>query len=360
MRNIGLIIQGPLVSRGISGRTAHIIERSKLREGDIVSYDCRENIQNIIDRFGHLFSGVVISTWEDEVKPSDSWKGAALVTANDKGLKGESLQGILPNNKFKQFFGVLSGIKYLEQHSDVDFIIKMRTDQWLDISKILESVEHYLESGRYTPEVIFVPRMKKGGFGDFYFAGNIRTLKSFHRSFLEFNKFEFHSSVHKETWLKYAYVRYRDVIRTSEHGYFSRPPAGRYYCKHSLKIFEFMVQNVFRPLSFSCYRTIVWRGEQLSKKGLQKVKEQEIFEEDFLKNKKVSSFFPKECACTPAIDWRRYEDFRCNILGEPALIKNWIRQQLAVFFSPLWYIKWIVFYSLSHPSLFFRRLKKGF
>ncbi len=357
-RKIGLIIQGPLVSKGISGRVAHIVQRRKLKESEIVNYDCRKNIQEIIDKLGHLFESVVVSTWEDEVRSTDSWRGATLVTTKSVGLIGESVGGILPNNKFKQIFGILSGIKYLKEHSNVDFIIKIRTDQWVDIPKILESIEHYFASGQYTQEVIFVPRMKKDGFGDFYFAGNIKTLESFHEAFFEFDKFEFHPSVHREMWLKYAYVKYRNYIKVQEHGYF--PKLYKYngkYCKHTLAISKFMIKNVFRPLSFDCYRTIIWRGEKMTKEGLRNIQEKEIFEEEFLKRQTMSDFFPKCRACSLAVDWQRYEEFRRKVLGKPASTRNWARQQLTVFLRPFWYVDRIAYY-VKHPSQFLTGSKR--
>lgn len=77
MRNVGLIIQGPLQSFGKSGRTA----AQKLNLGDegLVHYDCLSNIQRIGDEFGDLFCEIILSTWDTERRPEHAWRGFPLL-----------------------------------------------------------------------------------------------------------------------------------------------------------------------------------------------------------------------------------------------------------------------------------------
>src|SRR3989344_3566185 len=139
---VGLIIQGPLVSRGKSGRMLHM--RRVIPERDYVVYDCRENIQTMIEEFGHLFSRIVISTWKNELRPDDSWEGANVIASSDEALPQKHHKGTsLPDNRFRQMFGMLAGIEYLEAHSDVDMVVKIRTDQYIDLGCLLKSIERY-------------------------------------------------------------------------------------------------------------------------------------------------------------------------------------------------------------------------
>ena len=55
MKKVGLIIQGPLISFGKSGRTATrqpFLSSEGIEEDGLVRYDCRSNIQKIINDFG--------------------------------------------------------------------------------------------------------------------------------------------------------------------------------------------------------------------------------------------------------------------------------------------------------------------
>jgi len=321
MGKVGLIIQGPLVSSGKTGQMLHMKGRDP--ERDYVVYDCRKNIQTVIDDFGYLFEHIVVSTWKNELRPDDFWKGAKVIASSDEALPKKNLKGTsLPDNRFRQMFSILVGIEYLETHSDVDMVVKMRTDQYMDLGRMRESIERYQALSRYTREVIFVPSIMRGppGYGirDFYFAGDIHTMKKFARSMFAYDSFEFHPNIHKELWLKYAYEAYRDRIGVPEYAYFAVPYL-QAYCEEALSILRFMLSRVFWPLSFACYETTLFRGEPLDRAALENDPHFCLFQETGFESnlEDISPLLPRRCPRFLGIHWIRYAGFRRRILKKP-------------------------------------------
>ncbi|MDP2641552.1 MAG: WavE lipopolysaccharide synthesis family protein [Candidatus Yanofskybacteria bacterium] len=325
--HIGLVIQGPLVSYGKkSGENAHVPWR-RIPEEQTVRYDCRENITSIIRDFGRFFDSIVISTWQDEIQPGDSWEGAVLIASDDRALpkswRGEVRGQKIPHNRFRQMFGVLTGIEYLEKHSNVDMVLKIRTDQYVDLAKMLEFITTAQSLKRFASDVIFVPSIMredaKYGILDFYFAGSISAMKAFHHSIFECKAFEFEPSIHRELWLKYAYVAYRNAIGAPEYAYF--PSAyQKSYCDETLQIFHHMMFRVFWPLEFSVFRTVIWRGRPWSEEALAFECKNNIFAEEVAEN--ATTALSGGCPRFLGIDWRRYADFRLRILKRPFSIRE--------------------------------------
>ena len=71
-RLISLIIQGPLISIGVSGKTMG-------NDRGVVSYDCIDNINTIISNYGDMFHEIIISTWDDGVHVNYNPKGARVI-----------------------------------------------------------------------------------------------------------------------------------------------------------------------------------------------------------------------------------------------------------------------------------------
>ncbi len=317
MGKLGLIIQGPLISIGEkTGRTA-ALPRWKIPSEETVRYDCRNNIRAIIDNFGHLFNSIVVSTWKREIRSGDSWRGASLIVSDEAELL---------NNSFRQMFSTLAGIEHLEASAEVDMAVKIRTDQYIDLVQMAAAIHRYQELPQYTKEVIFVPRIfldeGKYGIDDFYFAGSVQAMKAFHRSFFAYEGFDFGpQDVHRALWLKYAYVGYRSLLGLPEYAYFPAYQGG--YCSETLRAWQCMVQRVFWPLSFACYRTLAWRGEPLSREALER-KPLYLFQETVLQNRfeNIPRFFRGRRPRFLGIHWRRYREFRRKVLAERLSIQE--------------------------------------
>src|SRR3989344_3877342 len=136
-KKIGLVIQGALLSVGRTGNKLHQTPEQLKKEGGVIEYDCRENIQKIIDDFGHLFDEIVVSVFDNQLKDGDGWRGAKIVSAADPG--GIKQEGhYKDNNKYRQFLSTLNGLKELEK-SGVQYAVKTRTDIYLDLEKLVHS-----------------------------------------------------------------------------------------------------------------------------------------------------------------------------------------------------------------------------
>lgn len=297
MKKIGLVIQGPLLSIGRTGNKLHQTPGQLIAEGGVVHYDCRENIQRIINEFGSLFDEIVVSTWDNEVKEGDDFPGAKLISVPDPG--GIKQAGhYKDNNKHRQFVSTLSGILELER-SGIEVAVKIRTDVYLDLDKLLAS----FFAGE--PEKIGATIVHPPNFllHDLYFVAELSKLKGFCEAILAYDRFEFIPSVHREIVLKPAHVLYKEQIGVPDWAYFPNfPPDG--VSSETRKIFDYMFQNVFFSLSPEVWRETLWRGT--------------YFTEEHFSNLLSSREKRERRYDLPALittDWKRYFHFRMEKSG---------------------------------------------
>lgn len=328
MEKIGLVIQGPLVSIGKSGYTAHI-PKAKLVEDDIVHYDCRQNIQKIIDDFGELFDAIVISTWDNELRPGDQWRGATVVSMPDPG--GIKIKNSHKDpNKYRQFIGIKRGLAELEKMSKVDYVVRIRTDQYLDLGKLVHSFIESTSGEGYNPGTVFVTAMRQDVFfvHDFYFASSFRTMKKFCDAILAYDMYEFASAAHTEIPIKHAYVLYGHTIGVPDWAYFSHfSPFG--VSAVTEKIFTFMFENIYIPLDLKVFLSVVWRGSPFDEKYiLGKFRHSEA---SAAKKRNIPALF--------STDWERYFDFCREVRGENLTM----RDKFIIWAGKLGWTSWILF-----------------
>src|SRR5688572_26507259 len=112
-RHIGLVIQGPLLSRGRTGAEPNDLTRC-------VDFDALDTIrQTVNDARNAAFGPIVLSTWEGE-------RGVELIRGVDRLL-------VLPDpqtpfaidNRTRQTLGCLEGVRAL---GSVDYVARVRTD----------------------------------------------------------------------------------------------------------------------------------------------------------------------------------------------------------------------------------------
>ena len=196
-KKIGLVIQGPLLSIGRSGGNLHKSPEELRKSGGVIEFDCRDNIQRIVSEFGYLFDEIVVSTWDNEVKEGDGWQGVRLVSQPDPG--GIKRPGhYKDNNKFRQFISTLRGLQELEK-SGVDYVVKTRTDIYLDFDKLLESFFNEIKHNK-NPKLIGATVVHRPTFllHDLYFISTLKAMKGFCEAILNYDRFEFIPSVHRE------------------------------------------------------------------------------------------------------------------------------------------------------------------
>lgn len=308
-KRFGLIIQGPLTSFGRGGDKAHLPTQDFGEDG-LVRMDCRENIRRIVENFGGLFDVIVISTWDGEVKPGDGWPGAIVSTCPDPGgIKSKSggLYTYKDNNKYRQFVSTYNGITEIEKQAEVDYVIKIRSDQYVDLQKMINTFLQMIDKEECPEQLVFAPYLQPATFllHDFYFAASFRALKAFCEAILSFDRFEFIDSVHREMVLKHAYVCYRDRIGVPNWAYFPHSPANGVSAP-TRRIFSFMFKNVYRSLGEDVLRSVLWR--------------ESFFSEEYLASRLHPREFSSRRMNLPSlacIDWRRYYAFLKQTEGRP-------------------------------------------
>lgn len=305
---IGLVIQGPLVSIGRTGDKLHQSPEQLKIEGGVIHYDCRENINRIIKEFGHLFDEIVVSTWDNEIKPNEIFPGAKLISVPDPG--GIKQAGhYKDNNKHRQFISTLNGLNELEK-SGIDYAIKTRTDIYLDFKELISDFFTGLEQ-KQNPRAIGATVIHPKTFllHDLYFMATLNVLKAFCEAVLAYDKFEFISSVHREMVLKHAYVEYREAIKVPDWAYFPfYPPTG--VNAATRKIFDYMFEHVYFSLKPGIFRQTLWRGT--------------YFPEDHIASLTKGNPGGRIYNIPGLIstDWKRYFHFHLEMSGRKILLRD--------------------------------------
>lgn len=300
-RKIGLVIQGPLVSVGRTGDKLHQSPEKLIREGGVINYDCRPNIERIIKEFGYLFDEIVVSIFDNQVKPGELFAGAKIISAPDPG--GIPQVGhYKDNNKQRQFISTLNGLMELEK-GGVDYAVKIRTDIYLDLDKLVNSFFNIIEK-RENKESIGTTVIHPSTFllHDLYFISEFNALKKFCESLVGYDKFEFIASVHRDMLLKHAYVEYRKEIGVPDWAYFPVFPGGGVN-KHTRKVFDYMFENVYFSLDPEIFRGTLWRGTYFERDHVTSLVEGKRHHRKY------------NIPALISIDWERYFNFRKEIGG---------------------------------------------
>jgi hypothetical protein len=61
----GLIIQGPIISTGRTGKTANIVFR-KVKEEHITNFNCIDNVTKIFNNYQSVFDHIIFVSWENQ------------------------------------------------------------------------------------------------------------------------------------------------------------------------------------------------------------------------------------------------------------------------------------------------------
>jgi len=257
----GLIIQGPLLSRGRTGRTINI-GFSKVTETDVVDYDCVANIANIYNEFKDIYDHIICVTWntEDRSKLKDviTILGEESVLILDDKTKKINSRGpiISDNNKYRQFFSTQKGLDLLSQLG-CELAVKVRTDQFsnydclLDVA--LESIKH---------NKVVVPWMNTSNIleadelPDLYFAGEVSLLNKLCSHYLESKEVD--RLVHKDLfycWSSYLGTKTLVPLKLMK--------------KIKINLFKFNYVtnswiNNFTPGPETILKNMTWRGERVT------------------------------------------------------------------------------------------------
>ena len=140
-KKIGLIIQGPVISSGVRGpllRDKNIITQKK--DESFVDFNCIENINKLSLKANGLFKNVVLSTWKNqEIDILKNIKTIDKIIISDENQFEEIYikNNIFKQNYRKQFHTLKVAMDYLNDH-DLDFVVKIRTDLFVDLDQLYE------------------------------------------------------------------------------------------------------------------------------------------------------------------------------------------------------------------------------
>jgi hypothetical protein len=133
----GLLIQGPIISRGRTGRSLGPGQDQSL----IVDFDSTEYLLRAHNLGSKYFDAVVIVLWEE-----DAWwiEGSGIPQSDFLVLKEpnwEEFQEIKGSfkNKYRQYFACMNGLMRLLE-LDCQVFTKIRSDQSLDLLKLASAV----------------------------------------------------------------------------------------------------------------------------------------------------------------------------------------------------------------------------
>ncbi len=253
-KKCGVVIQGPLLSRGKVGSAANKAFDS-IDEGDITDYECIENIirlEEILADFGE----VVITTWNTEPERlrkelQRSVSSSKILTLDDNTKSIEAKTGLLPrNNKYRQFLSSIAGLQALNQR-ECPYAIKLRTDQLLDVGALYRDFMTVKKRRKIHLMVPFAEKRFPDALADFYFVGKTQEMLNM---FLDYyNSEELYDGVHRDIYYSFS----KTIDSTFRRLKWKRSKS----CQEE---HLWRWNNVYAPASRRVYESIVWRGESIA------------------------------------------------------------------------------------------------
>ena len=252
--SISLIIQGPLISIGESGKTYR--NGNEMVSNDIVSYDCIDNINKIIHSYKDVFHEIIISTWDDGVHSEYKPDGAQIIRVHNPYTNVDKIRAIGSTRKTKALtensskmaiLGASHAINILEK---VDYVLRIRTDMHMDLS-----VVHNFITNNTIEDKVYIPYTQFGlGMPDFYFFGKFDILKEFYNILMK-DDISLHTNIpHTNMILKYAKYKYNQDICAEDWAYYCKESSSSY------NIIMYMMINAFIALPRDLYMSARWRG----------------------------------------------------------------------------------------------------
>ena len=310
---VALLIQGPLKSIGRSGKTSSV-DLHKIQSSDVIAYDCRKLISELVNKYGYLFEQIILSTWNDEILEFEENSIEIYKFNKDKVPKGDKSRAwinnpyVSKNNTFYQYYGCIFGLKKIR--NDINHVVKIRTDQFINLEKIFNFMQK-----NYEKDTVLVPKISltKGPvFEDFYFAGSKKIINKFLDSIISKDKegiLLYSDSPHINPLLKFAFAESKKTIFFEE----------KYYKKFGYGSLEqyvilfYIFNKYFRPFPFEIAKNMKWRG---SKFGLNNIW---IKDQNDKLNFDFKQYYKKDIWSTHKKFKPRLKNFLKNILS---LIKN--------------------------------------
>ena len=263
---LGLIIQGPIISGGLTGQT-HGFGKTRASSNLLVNFNSNKTIMENIDNATGLFDEIVVSTWKRDLEELDlSIENKAKILKLDdptpnppkmrKPIKGYLDFGYI--NTIRQFYSTLEGLKYLQSRG-VTHAVKLRTDQSIDIQLLYEEVKHFAVEKSKIFFAPFIVPSTPWTISDFYLAGEIKNFIKISEAMIN-PFFSFHGNVHRDLFFKSVFL-FSGVNESFKlkHFFIFQDKAS----SALEEIVDYATNNIWQAGSKQLYLTLNWRGEKV-------------------------------------------------------------------------------------------------
>jgi len=264
-KKVAVIIQGPIISKGRTAKTRDL-PVEQVTDADVVTYDCSQNVADMISGINGRFGRAICVTWASEdVSNIVRQVGAeAVLQIPDTTRTLDARNHIIPgNNKYRQFTSMLAGLRQLKSFG-FDYALKIRTDQTLDLDALAAHLIGLDQAGQLQGRII-VPAYKSGmafGVEDFYFGARYDVLMDFCEAYLGHGCSDFAFSVHCDIFGKVAFSRIDRHMSVPLASYFlandwdPKTPSQKQVCRRAWS-------DLFATFPRKIWEGALWRGSLL-------------------------------------------------------------------------------------------------
>lgn len=306
---IGLIIQGPIISGGLTGKTQGN-GRTRVNASQLVNFNCQDTININIRCATNLFDSVVVATWEHEKIVMED-KSVTVLFLKDPTpqppISRRPIPGFTDFNKLnnvRQFFSVWSGANYLNGLG-IEYVVKIRSDQLINVKMLFQEFNFFISKVKKPFFVPFLYNTNRWMIPDFFIGGSTDDILQISTEMMNLKK-QFHPNVHRDLFFK-AVLHYGTCLNLSLF-----PNAFIDEDKENIIMEQFVehaFNTIWHPGSEELYSSIVWRGESIKKD----------FSDKLFAGKKHFKYRPKSVInAKTSINWNQYLKYS---IGNKSIIK---------------------------------------
>ena len=261
--NIGLIIQGPVISGGFTGLT-HGSGRTRANKNSLIKFDSASSINLNISIAKEYFNEIVVSTWDNQDTQGIQGNCKIIKSMDPTPNPPETRKPIddFPDfnkiNKVRQFYSVHQGLNYLEKLG-IEHAIKIRTDQTLNIERLFNDYSDFCQAKDKKFMVPFLTDDEPWSIPDFYIGGKVSDFKELALLMID-KKLQFHTNVHRDLFFKAAFLNRKLFEEIFLSDYFILRDIETIKLSN---IREISLNKIWSPASKELYESVVWRGDPI-------------------------------------------------------------------------------------------------